>query len=53
MDELMDMIAADDSASQVSDQIKDLLFTKSAEYFAPNFTHIMLYILDMLQITQE
>ena len=30
MDELMDMIAADDSASQVSDQIKDLLYAKSA-----------------------
>ena len=28
MDELMDMIAADDSASQVSDQIKDLLYAK-------------------------
>tara|TARA_Y100001970_G_scaffold243933_1_gene309622 strand:- start:21 stop:257 length:237 start_codon:yes stop_codon:yes gene_type:complete len=30
MDELMDMIAADDSASQVSDKIKDLLYAKSA-----------------------
>ncbi len=27
----MDMIAADDSASQVSDKIKDLLYSKSAE----------------------
>ena len=26
----MDMIAADDSASQVSDQIKDLLYAKSS-----------------------
>ena len=31
MDELMDMIAADDSASQVSDKIKDILYAKSAE----------------------
>ena len=31
MDELMDMIAADDSASQVSDQIKDLLYAKSSQ----------------------
>jgi len=31
MDELMDMIAADDSASQVSDKIKDMLYAKSAE----------------------
>ena len=27
----MDMIAADDSASQVSDKIKDLLYAKSSE----------------------
>ena len=27
----MDMIAADDSASQVSDKIKDLLYAKSAQ----------------------
>ena len=27
----MDMIAADESPSQISDKIKDLLFTKSAE----------------------
>ena len=31
MDELMDMIAADDSASQISDRIKDMLYSKSAE----------------------
>ena len=30
MDELMDMIAADDSASQVSDKIKDILYAKSS-----------------------
>ncbi len=29
--ELMDMIAADDSASQISDRIKDMLYAKSAE----------------------
>ena len=31
MDDLMDMIIADDSPSQVSDTIKNALFTKSAE----------------------
>jgi hypothetical protein len=31
MDELMDMIVADESPSQISDKIKDLLFAKSAE----------------------
>jgi hypothetical protein len=31
MDDLMDMIVADESPSQISDKIKDLLFSKSAE----------------------
>ena len=31
MDELMDMMASDESPSQISDKIKDLLFSKSAE----------------------
>ena len=31
MDELMDMIAGDEAPSQISDKIKELLFTKSAE----------------------
>ena len=30
-DELMDMMVADSSASQVSDKMKDILFAKSAE----------------------
>jgi hypothetical protein len=31
MDELMDMIAADESPSEISDKIKEILFSKSAE----------------------
>ncbi len=31
MDELMDMIISDESPSQISDKIKDLLFAKSTE----------------------
>jgi hypothetical protein len=31
MDDLLDMIATDESPSQVSDKIKELLFTKSSE----------------------
>jgi hypothetical protein len=31
MDDILDMIASDESPSQISDKIKDLLFTKSAE----------------------
>ena len=30
MDELMDLIGADESAAQVTDKIKDLLYAKSA-----------------------
>ena len=32
--ELMDMITKDESPSQISDRIKDMLFTKSAERIA-------------------
>jgi hypothetical protein len=31
MDDLLDMIAADESPSNISDKIKELLFNKSAE----------------------
>lgn len=31
MDDLMDMIIADESPSSISDKIKDILFSKSAE----------------------
>jgi len=31
MDDLLDMIVADESPSQVSDKIKEILFAKSAE----------------------
>jgi hypothetical protein len=31
MDELLDMIVADESPSQISDKIKDLLFSKASD----------------------
>jgi len=31
MDELMDMIASDESPSQISDKIKELLFSKTSD----------------------
>lgn len=31
MEELLDMIVADESPSQISDKIKDMLFSKSSE----------------------
>ena len=39
MDELMDLMAKDESPSQISDKLKDILFAKSAERvdnFRPN-----------------
>ena len=47
MDELMDMIASDEAPSQISDKIKDLLFTKSAERvdgFRPEVANAMFNI---------
>ena len=44
MDDLLDMIAADESPSQISDKIKELLFTKSAEKiddFRPSVANAM------------
>ena len=44
MDDLMDLIASDESASQISDKIKDLLFSKSAERndaFRPSLANSM------------
>jgi hypothetical protein len=31
MDELMDMIVSDESPSQISDKIKDILFSKASD----------------------
>ncbi len=31
MDDLLDLMIADESASEISDTIKDILFTKAAE----------------------
>jgi len=44
MDDLLDMIAADESPSQISDKIKDLLFSKAAEKvddFRPDVANVM------------
>jgi hypothetical protein len=42
MEELLDMITKDESPANISDKIKDLLFTKSAEKidaFKPNISN--------------
>jgi len=44
MDDLLDMIVSDESPSQISDKIKELLFTKSAEKideFRPAVSNLM------------
>lgn len=44
MDDLLDMIASDESPSQISDKIKELLFNKSAEKideFRPAVANVM------------
>jgi len=44
MDELMDMIVTDESPSQISDKIKDLLFAKAAgkiDSFRPEVANSM------------
>lgn len=51
----MDMIASDESASQISDKIKDLLFSKSAERidsFRPSVANSMFGEED-LEISEE
>ena len=37
MEDLLDMIIADESPSQISDKIKDMLFAKSAAVFLESF----------------
>ena len=49
MDDLLDMIVTDESPSQVSDKIKELLFAKSAERidsFRPNVSASMFNLSD-------
>ena len=55
MDELLDMIIADESPSQISDKIKDILFAKSAEKvdtFRPEVA-TSLFGEDQLQSSEE
>jgi hypothetical protein len=56
MDELMDMMATDESPSQISDRIKDMLFAKSAERvdnFRPNVASSVSSVFDGEQPEEE
>ncbi len=47
MDELMDMLVSpDESSSQISDKIKDILFAKSAEKIEANRPNVAAAIFD-------
>ena len=49
MDELMDMMVDDASASQISDKLKDILFAKSAERvdaYRPNAANSLLKLIE-------
>jgi hypothetical protein len=56
MDDLLDMIVADESPSQVSDKIKELLFAKSAEKidsFRPAVANSMFDVADEYTYADE
>ena len=54
MDELMDMLVSkDESASQISDKIKDLLFTKSAENIESIRPNVAASIFDEPEVESE
>ena len=56
MDDLLDMIIADESPSQISDSIKDVLYAKSAERvdaFRPLVANSLLTGEDQIELEDE
>ena len=56
MDDLLDMIVADESPSQISDAIKDILYAKSAERvdtFRPMVSNGMFADQDQFEVEDE
>jgi hypothetical protein len=56
MDDLLDMIIADESPSQISDAIKDVLYAKSAERvdaFRPIVSNSMFSGEDAIEVEDE
>ena len=56
MDDLLDMIVADESPSQISDAIKDILYAKSAERvdtFRPMVSNGMFTDQDQFEVEDE
>ena len=53
MDELLDMITKDESPSQVSDTIKDMLYAKSAEKIGAHKDSVANSLFDLLKIKKK
>jgi hypothetical protein len=52
MDDLMDMIVADESPSDISDKIKEVLYTKAAEKVDNTRPNVALSMFDTEQETE-
>ena len=52
MDDLMDMIVADESPSDISDKIKEVLYTKAAEKVDNTRPNVALSMFDIEQETE-
>ncbi len=53
MEELMDLLVADESPAQVSDKIKDILFAKSAEKISDLRPQVAASVFDDPQLETE
>jgi hypothetical protein len=53
MDDLMDMIISDESPSQISDKIKDILFSKSAEKIDALRPSVAVGMFDEMEVEDE
>ena len=53
MEELMDLLVADESPAQVSDKIKDILFAKSAEKISDLRPQVAASVFDDPQLIQR
>ena len=53
MDDIIDLIATDSAASEVTDKLKDILFTKSAERIESQRQNISASMLDEPEVETE
>ena len=53
MDDIIDLIATDSAASEVTDKLKDILFTKSAERIESQRPNISASMFDEPQVEDE